>query len=47
MLEVLADLFDANSKVFVSFGGLLLLLDGPYKALTSLRIDHVYLCLKK
>ncbi|KAJ5098332.1 DNA-directed RNA polymerase [Penicillium argentinense] len=33
--------------VFVSFGGLLLYLEGPYKKLVTLRIDHVYLLLKK
>ncbi|MCJ1275808.1 DNA-directed RNA polymerases I, II, and III subunit RPABC3 [Puttea exsequens] len=38
---------DEKIKVFVSFGGLLLYLEGPYKNLTSLKIDHVYLCLKK
>lgn len=34
-------------KVFVSFGGLLLYIEGPYKNLTPLRIDYVYLCMKK
>ncbi|MCJ1415994.1 DNA-directed RNA polymerases I, II, and III subunit RPABC3 [Xylographa parallela] len=34
-------------KVFISFGGLLLYLEGPYKRLTPLRIDYVYLLLKK
>ena len=34
-------------KVFVSFGGLLLYLEGPYKKLTSLRVDRVYLLIKK
>ena len=34
-------------KVFVSFGGLLLYMEGPYKNLTPLRIDYVYLCMKK
>ncbi|KAJ5619993.1 RNA polymerase Rpb8 [Penicillium lagena] len=33
--------------VFVSFGGLLLYLEGPYKKLAPLRIDHLYLLLKK
>lgn len=33
--------------VFVSFGGLLLYVDGPYKKLAPLRIDYVYLLLKK
>lgn len=40
-----ADLF--NSKVYISFGGLLLLLDGPYKKLSPLRQDYVYLCMKR
>jgi DNA-directed RNA polymerase I, II, and III subunit RPABC3 len=33
--------------VFVSFGGLLLYLEGPYKKLAPLRIDHLYLLVKK
>jgi hypothetical protein len=36
-----------NSKVYISFGGLLLCLDGPYKKLSPLRKDNVYLLLKK
>ena len=36
-----------NRKVFVSFGGLLLYMEGPYKNLTPLRIDYVYLCVKR
>ncbi|KAK2737430.1 DNA-directed RNA polymerases I, II, and III subunit RPABC3 [Myotisia sp. PD_48] len=36
-----------NMAVFVSFGGLLLYLDGPYKKLNPLRIDYVYLLMKK
>jgi hypothetical protein len=35
------------SKVYVSFGGLLLYMDGPYALLNALRIDHVYLLMKK
>ncbi|KAL9637166.1 MAG: hypothetical protein Q9164_002354 [Protoblastenia rupestris] len=38
---------DENIKVFVSFGGLLLYMEGPYKNLSGLRQDYVYLCLKK
>ncbi|MCJ1468920.1 DNA-directed RNA polymerases I, II, and III subunit RPABC3 [Pseudocyphellaria aurata] len=38
---------DENIKVFVSFGGLLLYMEGPYKKLTPLRIDYVYLLIKK
>ncbi|KAF2239844.1 RNA polymerase [Viridothelium virens] len=34
-------------SVFVSFGGLLLKIDGPYKKLTGLRIDSVYLLMKR
>nr|OQO22056.1 hypothetical protein B0A51_09804 [Rachicladosporium sp. CCFEE 5018] len=34
-------------KCYVSFGGLLLCLDGPHKKLSPLRIDHVYMLLKK
>ncbi len=36
-----------DSKVYISFGGLLLYIEGPYKKLTPLRIDHIYLLLKK
>ncbi|KAK5165273.1 DNA-directed RNA polymerases I, II, and III subunit RPABC3 [Saxophila tyrrhenica] len=36
-----------NIKVYISFGGLLLLLDGPYKKLSPLRQDYVYMLLKK
>ncbi|KIW64418.1 hypothetical protein PV04_09352 [Phialophora macrospora] len=36
-----------NIKVYVSFGGLLLYMDGPYTLLNALRIDHVYLLMKK
>jgi DNA-directed RNA polymerase I, II, and III subunit RPABC3 len=35
------------SKCYVSFGGLLMCLDGPHKKLSPLRIDHVYMLLKK
>ncbi|CZT25664.1 related to DNA-directed RNA polymerase chain RPB8 [Ramularia collo-cygni] len=34
-------------KVYVSFGGLLLSLDGPYKKLSPLKIENVYMLLKK
>lgn len=37
----------ARSKVFVSFGGLLLYIEGPYKKLTPLRIEYIYLLMKK
>ena len=36
-----------RSKVFISFGGLLLYMQGPFKKLTPLRIDYVYLLMKK
>ena len=36
-----------HRQVFVSFGGLLLYINGPYKKLTPLRVDHVYLLMKK
>lgn len=38
---------DENIKVYVSFGGLLLYMQGPYRKLTPLRIDYVYLLVKK
>ncbi|KAK2033619.1 RNA polymerase Rpb8 [Colletotrichum somersetense] len=34
-------------KAYVSFGGLLMSLEGPYKKLTPLRVDYVYLLIKK
>ena len=42
-----ADSRGNDSKVYISFGGLLLLLDGPYKKLSPLRQDYVYLLMKK
>jgi len=36
-----------NSKAYTSFGGLLMELNGPYKKLTPLRVDYVYLLAKK
>ena len=35
------------SKVYVSFGGLLMAIDGPYRKLSPLKIEYVYLLLKK
>ena len=35
------------SKAYISFGGLLMALEGPYKKLTPLRVDYVYLLVKK
>ena len=34
-------------KVYISFGGLLMLIEGPYRKLTGLRVDWVYLLLKR
>ena len=36
-----------HRKVYVSFGGLLLYLKGPYQKLNPLRLDYVYLLLKR
>lgn len=35
------------AKAFISFGGLLLHVEGPYKKLSGLRIEQVYLLIKK
>ena len=35
-----------HRKVYISFGGLLLYMEGPYRRLTPLRIDYVYLLIK-
>ena len=35
------------SKMYASFGGLLMFLEGPYRKLTALRVDDVYLLIKK
>lgn len=43
----LTGVMGAFRKVFVSFGGLLLFMEGPYKRLTPLRIDYVYLLVRK
>ncbi|KAK2066793.1 hypothetical protein P8C59_000580 [Phyllachora maydis] len=34
-------------KCYTSFGGLLMSLEGPFKRLTPLRVDYVYLLVKK
>ncbi|GAB1319035.1 DNA-directed RNA polymerases I, II, and III subunit RPABC3 [Madurella fahalii] len=34
-------------KAYISFGGLLMSLEGPYKKLTPLRVDYVYLLARK
>ncbi len=36
-----------SSKAYISFGGLLMSLEGPYKKLTPLRVDYTYLLVKK
>lgn len=35
------------SRVYCSFGGLLLFIDGPYAKLNALRVDYIYLLMKK
>ena len=35
------------SKYFASFGGLLLYIEGPFKKLTGLKIDNIYMLLKR
>ena len=42
-----ADLSGTNRKAYISFGGLLMSLEGPYKKLTPLRVDYVYLLARK
>ncbi|EHK46245.1 uncharacterized protein TrAtP1_005848 [Trichoderma atroviride] len=40
--------FDGNTiNAYVSFGGLLMALKGPVKKLTPLRVDNVYLLIKR
>ncbi|OAQ62254.1 UDP-glucose 4-epimerase Gal10 [Pochonia chlamydosporia 170] len=40
--------YDGNTiNAYVSFGGLLMSLQGPIKKLTPLRVDNVYLLIKK
>ncbi|KAI2629569.1 DNA-directed RNA polymerases I [Hypoxylon sp. NC1633] len=34
-------------RAYISFGGLLMMLEGPYKKLTPLRVDYTYLLIKK
>lgn len=38
---------DLRRKIFISFGGLLLYMDGPWRKLANLTMDHVYLLVKK
>jgi hypothetical protein len=37
----------ANRKYHASFGGLLLYMEGPYKKLNGLKIDTVYMLVKR
>ena len=39
--------WNMHRKVYASFGGLLFYLEGPFKTLTSLRSDNVFLLVKK
>lgn len=34
-------------KAHISFGGLLLMLQGPFRRVTPLRMDYVYMLIKK
>ncbi|RYP51868.1 hypothetical protein DL768_002836 [Monosporascus sp. mg162] len=34
-------------RAYISFGGLLMMLEGPYKKLTPLRVENTYLLVKK
>ncbi|KAI1074614.1 DNA-directed RNA polymerases and 3 polypeptide [Whalleya microplaca] len=38
---------DPTIRAYISFGGLLMMLEGPYKKLTPLRVDNTYLLVKK
>ncbi|KAL9049530.1 MAG: hypothetical protein Q9162_007176 [Coniocarpon cinnabarinum] len=38
---------EGQLRIYVSFGGLLMDIRGPFKKLTSLRVDHVFLLVKK
>ncbi|KAF2688235.1 RNA polymerase [Lentithecium fluviatile CBS 122367] len=37
----------ADVKVYLSFGGLLLVLHGPYRKLTTLKVEQMYLLVKR
>lgn len=47
LLTVEQSVLTYSRKMYASFGGLLLFIEGPYKRLTPLRIDYIYLLLKK
>lgn len=36
-----------HSRAYISFGGLLMMLEGPYKKLTPLHVENAYLLIKK
>jgi DNA-directed RNA polymerases I, II, and III subunit RPABC3 len=36
-----------HSKAYISFGGMLMMIDGPSKKLLPLRVDNTYLLVKK
>jgi DNA-directed RNA polymerase I, II, and III subunit RPABC3 len=36
-----------HRKYFASFGGLLLYMEGPYKKLSGLKIDNIYMLIKR
>jgi DNA-directed RNA polymerase I, II, and III subunit RPABC3 len=36
-----------DRKYFASFGGLLLYMEGPYKKLNGLKIDDIYMLIKR
>ncbi|GMM37572.1 DNA-directed RNA polymerase core subunit [Saccharomycopsis crataegensis] len=38
---------DDKISVFVSFGGLLMCLEGPYRSLSSLKQEHVYILIRR
>ena len=40
------DTLTMRRKYFASFGGLLLYIEGPFKKLTGLKIDNIYMLLK-
>ncbi|KAI9893170.1 MAG: DNA-directed RNA polymerases I, II, and III subunit RPABC3 [Vezdaea aestivalis] len=46
-MQVFGESFPKEKVVFVSFGGLLLHMEGPFRKMSPLRIDYVYLLLKK
>lgn len=47
MKKLLEALLTSSRKVFISFGGLLMYLDGPYRKMAALKVDYMYLLVKK